>query len=138
MKRHKVLSHNGPLATSRRGITQLEARGYHHVFDERDSDHIVLTWPRTIPMREGDRGWQDMLAIQKRLPELASTPVLLLWAPEDEVFPLEFAHRLREYLPHAEGPVTFDRARHFLQDDRGPDLAAAIVEFLDRKAGARR
>jgi haloalkane dehalogenase len=138
MKRHKVLSHNGPLATSRRGITPLEARGYHHVFDERDSDHIVLTWPRTIPMHEGDRGWQDMLAIQKRLPDLASTPVLLLWAPEDEVFPLEFAQRLREYLPHAEGPVTFDCARHFLQDDRGPDLAAAIVEFLDRKAGARR
>ena len=131
-KRHKVLSHNGPLATSRRGITREEARGYHHVFDEADSDHVVLTWPRTIPMREGDRGWQDMHAIQNRLPELADTPVLLLWAPEDEVFPLEFGHRLKELLPHAEGPVTFDRARHFLQDDRGPDLAAAIVEFLNR------
>jgi hypothetical protein len=39
---------------------------------------------------------------------------------------------LKELLPHAEGPITFDRARHFLQDDRGPDLAAAIVEFLGR------
>ena len=68
--------------------------------------------------------------IEKRLPELASTPVLLLWAPGDEVFPLEFGQRLKELLPHAEGPITFDRARHFLQDDRGPDLAAAIVKFL--------
>jgi pimeloyl-ACP methyl ester carboxylesterase len=137
MKRHKVLSHNGPLATSRRGLSPLEARGYHHVFDEPNSDHVVLTWPRTIPMRENDRGWQDMMAIQKRLPELASTPVLLLWAPEDEVFTLDFGHRMKEYLPHAEGPVTFERARHFLQDDRGPDLAAAIVEFLNRKVGAQ-
>ncbi len=130
MKRHKVLSHHGPSATTVRGLTAEEARGYHHVFDEPDSDHVVLTWPRTIPMREGDRGWQDMRAIQNRLPELASTPVLLLWAPGDEVFPLEFGERLKELLPHAEGPVTFDRARHFLQDDRGPDLAAAIVKFL--------
>ncbi len=140
MKRHKVLSHNGPLATSARGMTREEARGYHHVFDEADSDHVVLTWPRTIPLREGDRGWQDMRAIQSRLPELASTPVRLLWAPGDEVFPIEFGHRLKELLPHAEGPTVFDRARHFLQDDRGPDLAKAIVEFLgriDQAKGAR-
>ena len=130
MKRHKVLSHHGPSATTVRGMTDDEARGYHHVFDEPDSDHVVLTWPRTIPMREGDRGWQDMRMIEERLPELASTPVLLLWAPGDEVFPLEFGQRLKELLPHAEGPITFDRARHFLQDDRGPDLAAAIVKFL--------
>ncbi|HWZ34360.1 MAG TPA: alpha/beta fold hydrolase [Bryobacteraceae bacterium] len=131
MKRHKVLSHHGPSATTQRGMTDDEARAYHHVFDEPDSDHVVLTWPRTIPMREGDRGWQDMRMIEERLPELASTPVLLLWAPGDEVFPLEFGARLKELLPHAEGPITFDRARHFLQDDRGPDLAVAIVKFLN-------
>ena len=132
MKRHKVLSHHGPSVTTARGMTGEEARAYHHVFDEPDSDHVVLTWPRTIPMREGDRGWQDMKAIERRLPELARTPVLLLWAPGDEVFPIEYGRRFKELLPHAEGPIPFDRARHFLQDDRGPDLAAAIVEFLNR------
>ncbi len=131
MKRHKVLSQHGPSATTVRGLSEEEARGYHHVFDEPDSDHVVLTWPRTIPMREGDRGWEDMHRIEKRLPELFSTPVLLLWAPGDEVFPIEFGNRLKELLPHAKGPIAFDRARHFLQDDRGPDLAAAIVEFLN-------
>jgi pimeloyl-ACP methyl ester carboxylesterase len=133
MKRHKVLSQHGPSATTQRGLTEDEARAYHHVFDEPDSDHVVLTWPRTIPLGEGDRGWQDMQYIERRLPELASTPVLLLWAPADEVFPLAFGQKLKELLPHAEGPMEFDRARHFLQDDRGPDLASAIVEFLNRK-----
>ena len=137
MRRHKVLSHHGPSATTVRGMTDEEARGYHHVFDEGGSDHVVMTWPRTIPMKEGDRGWADMQAIQRRLPELAKTPVLLLWAPADEVFPIEFGNRLKELLPHAEGPVQFDRARHFLQDDRGLDLAKAIVEFLDRTVGAK-
>jgi len=132
MKRLKVLSHHGPSVTTVRGMRHEEARAYHHVFDEPDSDHVVLTWPRTIPMREGDRGYADMKAIERRLPELSDIPVSLLWAPEDEVFPISFAHRLKELLPHAEGPITFDRARHFLQDDRGADHAAAIVEFLDR------
>ncbi len=135
MKRLKVLSQNGPSLTTRRGMTDNEARGYHHVYDEPDSDHVVLTWPRTIPMREGDRGWDDMAAIERRLPELSNVPTILLWAPEDNVFPIEYADRLKELLPHAEGPVTFDRAAHFLQDDRGPELADAIIEFVNRTVG---
>ena len=135
MKRLKVLSQHGPSVTTKRGMTEDEARGYHHVYGEPDSDHVVLTWPRTIPMREGDRGWDDMLAIERRLPELAQVPTILLWAPEDNVFTIEYANRLKELLPHAEGPITFDRAAHFLQDDRGPDLAHAIVKFLNRTVG---
>jgi len=133
MDRHKVLSHGGPPVTSKGGMTKDEARGYHHVFDEPGSDHVVLTWPRTIPIVKGDRGWQDMQHIERRLPELAAVPTLLLWAPEDNVFPIEYANRLKELLPHAEGPIIFDKAAHFLQDDRGPDLAKAIIEFMDRR-----
>ena len=73
-----------------------------------------------------------MQAIERRLPELAGIPTLLLWAPEDNVFPIEYASRLKELLPRAEGPILFDKAAHFLQDDRGTDLAGAIVEFLKR------
>jgi len=135
MKRNKVLSHGGPTLVTRRGLTEVEGRGYHHVFDEPDSDHVVLTWPRTIPLREGDRGWADMLYIERRLPELANIPTLLLWAPEDNVFTIEYANRLKELIPHAEGPITFDKAAHFLQDDRGPDLAKSIAEFLNRTVG---
>ena len=135
MKRFKVLSHGGPSAISKRGMTEAEKRAYHHVFDEPESDSVVLTWPRTIPLREGDRGWADMKMIQRRLKELAHAPILLLWAPEDNVFPIEYASRMKELLPQAEGPILFDRAAHFLQDDRGPDLVAAIVPFLNRTVG---
>ena len=132
MKRHKVLSHNGPAAITVRGLSDAEARAYHHVFDDGESDRVVLTWPRTIPLHEGDRGWQDMQTLQRRIPELAHIPTLLLWAPGDNVFPIEYANRLKELIPHAEGPIEFDRASHFLQDDRGPDLVIAIRDFLDR------
>jgi pimeloyl-ACP methyl ester carboxylesterase len=138
MKRHKALSQNGPSAISVRGMSEKEALAYHHVFDEPDSDHVVLTWPRTIPMREGDRGWADMQAIERRLPELSQTPTLLIWGSQDEVFPMEHAERMKQLFPHAEGPLVLDRCRHFMQDDRGPDIAAAIVEFANRRLGGRK
>jgi len=132
MKRFKVLSHGGVAAITRRSMTNEEKRAYHHVFDEPDSDHVVLTWPRTIPLREGDRGWNDMSMIQNRLGELIQVPTLLVWAPEDNVFPITYAERLKELLPQAEGPILFDHAGHFLQDDRGGDIVSAIIPFLQR------
>ncbi len=135
MKRLKVLSHHGPSVASKRGLSDEEALAYHHIYDERESETVTMTWPRSIPLHEGDRGWADMAWIQAQLPRLKDTPIQLLWAPEDQVFPLEYGQRLKELLPHAEGPKTFDKAAHFLQDDRGPDLAADIVAFLDRTVG---
>jgi pimeloyl-ACP methyl ester carboxylesterase len=135
LKRLKVLSHAGPSATTRRGMSEAEARGYHHVYDERESETVTLTWPRSIPLKEGDRGWADMAWIQSQLPRLGGIPIQLIWAPEDQVFPIEYANRLKALLPHAEGPKTYDRAAHFLQDDRGPEIAADIVAFLNRTVG---
>lgn len=132
-RRHKVLSHAGPSAISKRGMTEAEARAYHHVFDEPDSDHVVLTWPRTIPMRDGDRGYADMAAIERRLPELADAPTLLLWAEQDSVFGEPYANRLKELLPRAEGPFSLPDADHFMQDDQGPEIVRRIVEFLGRR-----
>ena len=132
MKRFKVLSQRGVSAIAKRTMTPEEKRAYHHILDEPDSDHVVLTWPRTIPLREGDRGWTDMTMIEHRLHELAQVPTLLVWAPEDNVFPIEYANRLKELLPHAEGPILFDRTGHFLQEDRGSDIGKAIIPFLQR------
>jgi pimeloyl-ACP methyl ester carboxylesterase len=137
LKRAKTLSHGGPAVTARRAMTAAEARGYHHVYDERDSETVTLTWPRSIPLEEGDRGWADMTWIQSQLPRLAAIPIQLIWGVDDNVFPIEYADRLKELLPHAEGPKTYAEAAHFLQDDRGPEIAADIVAFLDRVVGPR-
>src|SRR5262249_22992294 len=95
---------------TQRGMNETLARLYGHVYEEPDSDHVTLTWPRTIPMREGNRGWQDMRHIEERLHELANVPTILLWAPQDVVFPIETANMMKKLLPHAEGPITFDKA----------------------------
>ena len=137
MKRLKVLSQNGPSATSQRGMSDAEARAYHHVFDEPGSDAAVLSWPRNIPMREGDRGSVDMHILEGRLPELADVPSLLLWGRQDSVFGESYASRLKERLPQAEGPFVIEDADHFMQDDAGPAIVARMLEFLSRVAPAR-
>jgi len=48
------------------------------------------------------------------------------------VFNLEYRDRLMQLFPHAEGPVNFARASHFLQDDRGADIVKTIIPFLAR------
>jgi pimeloyl-ACP methyl ester carboxylesterase len=131
-KRFKLLSYRGVTLLTTRGLDTREVRGYQHVYDEPNSETVTLTWPRTIPLREGDRGWDDMKRIENNLDKLAHTPIQILWAPEDPVFPIAYADRLKQLIPHAEGPIIFDRARHFLQDDRGPDIATELISFLDR------
>jgi pimeloyl-ACP methyl ester carboxylesterase len=137
MKRFKVMSHHGVFLINQRGITDAEIRGYVHPYDERQSETVTLTWPRTIPLRKDDRGWADMKMIESRLPELADVPVQLIWAHNDPVFTMDYARRLKELLPQAEEPILFDRASHFLQDDRGVDIVKDVVAFLNRKLGAR-
>ncbi len=132
MKRYKVLSHGGPSTISKRRMTRDEKRAYHHVYDEADSETVCMTWPRSIPLKEGDRGWADMKMIENRLGELSNIPIQLIWGVDDPVFDTGYRDRMLKVLPHAEGPVNFDRASHFLQDDRGPDIVQAIIPFLDR------
>src|SRR5258706_6077205 len=130
MKRHKVLSHGGPSTITKRGMSSEEKRAYHHVYDEPDSETVVMTWPRTIPLEEGDRGWSDMKSIEARLHEFSGTPTMIIWGTDDAVFDVGYRDRLKQYFPHAEGPINFDRASHFLQDDRGSDIVKAILPFL--------
>jgi len=75
-----------------------------------------------------------MRAIEARLAELRDIPMQIIWGVDDPVFNVEYRDRLMRLFPHAEGPVNFARASHFLQDDRGADIVAAIIPFLARVA----
>jgi pimeloyl-ACP methyl ester carboxylesterase len=132
-----MLSHRGLTLVSARGLAEDEVRAYQHVYDEPNSETLTLTWPRTIPLQEGDRGWDDMKRIENRLDELADIPVQLIWAPEDPVFGIDYAKRLKQLIPHARGPILFRDAHHFLQDDRGPDIVRAVIAFLNETSGVR-
>jgi pimeloyl-ACP methyl ester carboxylesterase len=132
LKRFKIMSHWALTSVTARGLSDDEARGYNHAWDERYSETVTLTWPRTIPLTPGDRGWADMKRIEENLPKLADTPVQLLWAPDDAVFPLAYRDKIKELIPHAELGKLFPGAHHFIQDDCGAEVASELISFLDR------
>jgi pimeloyl-ACP methyl ester carboxylesterase len=62
-------------------------------------------------------------------------PVLIAWATEDKVFPLEHAHRLAALLPDAR-VVEISDSYSFVPEDQPDRLAALIREFVPAGAGA--
>ena len=58
-------------------------------------------------------------------------PVLLAFSDSDPVFPYPKAgERFIELIPSAEEQVRIEGAAHFLQEDRGEQVAEEILRFL--------
>jgi pimeloyl-ACP methyl ester carboxylesterase len=60
-------------------------------------------------------------------------PVLLAWASEDRLFPLEYAHRFAEGMPDAT-VEEIDDSYTFIPEDQPERLADAIAAFVRRPA----
>ena len=56
-------------------------------------------------------------------------PVLIVWAPEDRLFPLEHGERLARLFPHARLEKVED-SRTFIPEDQPARLAALIADFM--------
>jgi pimeloyl-ACP methyl ester carboxylesterase len=67
------------------------------------------------------------LAAARSLPQFTK-PVLLAWAAEDRLFPLELAHRLAALLPDA-SVVTIPDSYTFVPEDQPALLAGLVVDF---------
>jgi pimeloyl-ACP methyl ester carboxylesterase len=68
------------------------------------------------------------LAAARRLPGFTK-PVLLAWAREDRLFPLELAHRLAALLPRAT-VVTIEDSYTLVPEDQPELLAGLVVDFV--------
>lgn len=92
---------------------------------------LTWVWPRWIPIDDTARALDRFAWIERGL-SACKLPALLIWGREDEVFDAAtFVPRFQRLLPHAEGPVMVT-GRHFLQEDSGPEIAAAIAAFLTK------
>jgi len=88
-------------------------------------------FPALVPTAATDPGVAEMRRVRT---ELASwqEPVLVLFSTEDVIFTLEVGRRFVEAIPGAETLQTIDGAGHFLQEDRGEEVGAALTSFLQR------
>jgi haloalkane dehalogenase len=58
-------------------------------------------------------------------------PTLVAFSDSDPIFPAASGRRWVERIPGAVGFELIEGASHFLQEDKGEEVAAAILRFLD-------
>jgi haloalkane dehalogenase len=90
-------------------------------------------FPLIVPLAEGDPGAAEMRRVRHALARFEG-PAQVLFSTGDPIFGLADGERWASLLPGAGDLQTVDGAGHFLQEDRGAEVAAAIVGFLDRTA----
>jgi len=86
-------------------------------------------FPLIVPMSPDDPGASDMEAVLARLGSW-DRPAQVLFSTGDPIFTPEVGARLAAHIPGAGQLETVDEAGHFLQEDAGEEVGAAIAAFL--------
>jgi haloalkane dehalogenase len=89
----------------------------------------VLMAPELVPVEPGHPSAEAMLAVRDALARWEK-PVLLLFGDSDPIFSTRHAERLAELIPGALPAETLRGAGHFLQEDKGEELAARLARFI--------
>ncbi len=89
----------------------------------------VLTAPELVPVERGHPSAPAMLAVREALTRWEK-PTLVLFGESDPIFSRRHAERLAELVPGALPAESLPGAGHFLQEDRGEELAARIARFI--------
>lgn len=117
-------------AVQARELTSAEQAAYSAPFPETSHTAGALEFPCLVPITPQHGGVEENLAAWDVFDDWAK-PFLTLWCPGDIVLGglgQEFIDRV----PGAAGQPhqTFEPGGHFIQDDRGEDIAAAVVAWI--------
>ncbi len=117
-------------AMQARELTEAEKAAYSAPFPDAAFTAGALEFPCLVPITPEHGGVQENLAAWEVL-ESWTKPFLTLWCPGDQVLG-QLGAAFIERVPGAAGQPhqTFEPGGHFLQDDRGEDVAAALVAWL--------
>jgi haloalkane dehalogenase len=100
---------------------------YEAPFPTPESKAGAQMFPLLVPMDEGDAGAAEMKAVRDALGSWEK-PVLVAFSDSDPVFPYPKAgEQFTQLIPTAGEQVRIEGAAHFLQEDRGFEIADAIV-----------
>lgn len=88
----------------------------------------AAAFPLLVPLKEDDPGAAEMAVVSEALARW-DKPTLVAFSDSDPVFPQRAGEKLADRIPGAVfAPI--EGASHFLQEDKGEQIAALIVEFV--------
>jgi haloalkane dehalogenase len=104
---------------------------YEAPFPTVESKAGAAQFPLLVPTDDGAPGAEQMRAVADALGRWEK-PALVAFSDSDPVFPHPKSGQVFcERIPGARPQVTIGGAAHFLQEDRGEQIAQKIVTFLD-------
>ena len=118
-------------AVQARQLSDSEIAAYRAPFPERIHMAGAIAFPALVPITAAHPAVAENLAAWNVL-ESWTKPFLTLWCPGDPVLG-HLAHEFIDRVPGASGQPhqRFEPGGHFIQDDRGEDVAAALIAWLD-------
>jgi haloalkane dehalogenase len=100
---------------------------YEAPFPNAESKAGAQRFPLLVPLTEDEPGVPEMLETRDALAGW-DKPALVAFSDTDPVFPFPKAgDRFTELIPTAGEQVRIEGAAHFLQEDRGPEIADAML-----------
>jgi haloalkane dehalogenase len=102
---------------------------YNAPFPTAESKAGVLAFPELVPTELDHPSAAKMLEVRAAL-ERWEKPALVLFSDSDPIFPPAAAERLASRIPGAGPAEIVAGAGHFLQEEKGEEIAERIVRFL--------
>ena len=103
---------------------------YEAPFPNAESKAGAAMFPLLVPLEEGQPGAAEMRAVMDALSSWEK-PALVAFSDSDPVFPFpRSGERFADLIPSAGEQVRIEGAAHFLQEDRGEQIAEHVLRFL--------
>ena len=105
---------------------------YEAPFPTPESKAGAAQFPLIVPIEEGMAGAAEMRAVTDELSRWEK-PALVAFSDSDPVFPFPKAgQQFVELIPSADEQVKIEGAAHFLQEDRGEEIADHLLRLIER------
>jgi haloalkane dehalogenase len=102
---------------------------YDAPFPAPESKTGAAMFPLLVPLNKEDPGATEMLRTREALSRWEK-PALVYFSDSDPVYPPGVAKAMARLIPTAGEPEILPGASHFLQEDKGEEVADRIVRFL--------
>jgi haloalkane dehalogenase len=110
---------------------------YEAPFPTPESKAGAATFPLLVPTSEDSPGAAEMVAVMEELRSWQK-PCLVAFSDSDPVFPYPRAgERFASEIPGAGEQVKIEGAAHFLQEDRGEQIASVMLAWLAETSNER-